>query len=240
MNGNIKGVILAGGLGTRLHPLTKTTNKHLLPVYDKHMVMFPVETLQKAGIKEILVISDSQHIGSFEKLLTSEYPNVSFAYKTQDNPKGGIADALHIAKDFADGQAVAVILGDNIFEDDLDFTIPDGKTAKVFVKELESVKGLGVADIKNGQLVTILEKPENAPSRFAVVGAYVYPPAVFDVIETIQPSQRGELEITDVNNYFAAKGQLAHQEIKGFWEDAGTFEGIHRSSTWRKEKFLAS
>lgn len=229
-----KGVILAGGLGTRLHPLTKTTNKHLLPVYDKHMVMFPVETLQKAGINQILVISDSQHIGSFEKLLPGEYPGVVFSYATQDNPRGGIADALRLAKDFAAGESIAVILGDNIFEDNLDFTVVDGDAAKVFLKEVQDTKGLGIADIKDGVLTSILEKPDNPPTNFAVVGAYVYPPSVFDVISQIKPSGRGELEITDVNNYFAAQGKLAYQELKGFWEDAGTFEGIFRSAAWRK------
>lgn len=233
----MKGVILAGGLGTRMRPLTITTNKHLLPVYDKQMIIFPIETLVKSGIKNILIVSDKQFINDFSKLLGSGSDfGINLSYQTQNNPKGGIADALMVSKDFAGEDSIAVILGDNIFEDNLNLEIKQGKSAKVFLKKVDNKKDFGIAEIKNGELVNILEKPNIPPSDFAVLGAYVYPPSVFSIIGNIKPSARGELEITDVNNYYANKGELDYQEVKNFWADAGTFEGLFESSVWRREQ----
>jgi glucose-1-phosphate thymidylyltransferase len=235
MKDNIKGVILAGGLGTRLHPLTHTTNKHLLPVYDKHMIMFPIETLHSSGVKDILIITNKHHVADFQNLLGPEDPaGLNISYEIQENPKGGIADALKIAKNFVVNNHFAVLLGDNIFEDILNLDMRNGKTAKVFIKEVKNIKELGAAELKNGELVNIIEKPKTPPSNFAVLGAYVYPPDVFNVIDGLKPSGRGELEVTDINNYYAAKGQLDYGQIQGFWQDAGTFEGLFRSSEWRK------
>lgn len=234
---NKKGVILAGGLGTRMMPLTSITNKHLLPVYDQQMIMFPLKTLISSGIRDILIITDKKFIGDFSKLLgNGKKLGVSLSYGTQKNPKGGIADALKSAKDFVKKEEFAVILGDNIFEDTLNFQLEGGKLAKVFLKEVANPDGFGVAQIEKGRLVKIFEKPKEFVSNLAALGAYVYSPDVFDVIKKIKPSQRGEMEITDINNYYAQKDKLCYQKINGFWADAGTFDGLFESSKWRKSK----
>ena len=231
----MKGVILAGGLGTRMRPLTITTNKHLLPVYDQQMILFPLQTLVNSGIKDILITTDKNFVGEFSKLLGSgkDY-GCNICYRVQENPKGGIADALKLAKDFASGESVMIILGDNIFEDILNPDLKEGKLAKVFLKKVVNPRELGVAEVKNESICNILEKPENPPSDLAVTGAYIFPNSVFEVIDSLIPSKRGELEITDVNNYYAKRSELCFEEIKGFWADAGTFDGLFECSLWRK------
>ena len=237
MKNEMKGVILVGGLGTRMGPLTLIANKHLLPVYDQQMIMFPLKTLINSGVNNIVIVSDKQFLGDFCKLLGSgQNLGASLSYNVQDNPKGGIADALKTTKEFVGRNNFVVILGDNIFEDDLDFGLEEGKHAKVFVKEVADARQFGTAEIKDGKIVNILEKSNKPPSNMAVLGAYAYTPHVFSVIENLSPSERGELEITDVNNYYAKKGGLCYQKISGFWADAGTFDGLLESSIWRKSK----
>src|SRR3989344_2191707 len=200
---SMKGIILAGGLGTRLMPATKITNKHLLIVYNKPMVLFPLEKLLNAGIKEIMIISGPEHSGHFLRLLGSgkDY-GVRFTYEVQNEP-GGIAQALGLAEDFADQEPVAVILGDNIFQDDFSTTIKSFQGGgHIFLKEVEDAHRFGVAEVKGEKVVAIEEKPKKPKSNLAVTGLYLYDPSVFEVIRTLKPSGRGELEITDVNNHF--------------------------------------
>lgn len=235
MKNKIKGVILAGGLGTRLLPLTLNANKHLLPIYDQQMIMFPLKTLVNSGVNDILIVSDKRFIGDLYKLLgAGKKLGISLSYATQKNPKGGIADALKSAKNFVGNSSFAVLLGDNVFEETLDFRLKAGRLAKVFLKEMSDPKGFGVAQIKEGKLINIFEKPKKFVSNSAVLGAYVYLPDVFDVIKILKPSKRGEMEITDVNDYYAKKDKLCFQKVKGFWADAGTFEGLFKCSAWRR------
>jgi len=227
----MKGIILAGGTGSRLMPLTKVTNKHLLAVWKKPMIYYPLEKLLDAGIKEILIVSGSEHSGHFLRLLGSgkEF-KVRFTYEIQDEA-GGIAQALSLAEDFADGNNVAVILGDNIFEDNLSNEIKSFKSgAKIFLKEVQDANRFGVAEIKNGKVAGIEEKPKKPKSNYAVTGFYLYDSDVFGVIKKLKPSNRGELEITDVNNHYVKKGLMQYSIIKGFWSDAGTFESLYRAS----------
>lgn len=228
---NIKGVILAGGFGKRLGMLTRVTNKHLLPVYDKPMIFYPLQKLLDAGIKEILIVSGPDHSGHFLRLLGSgkEF-NVKFTYEIQDEA-GGIAQALGLAEDFADGENLAVILGDNIFEDNLSEEINSFTGgAKIFLKETEDANRFGVAEIQRDKLVRIEEKPKNPKTKYAVTGLYLYDSGVFDVIKTLKPSGRGEYEITDVNNYYIKNGLMKYSIVKGFWSDAGTFESLFRAA----------
>lgn len=232
----MKGIILAGGLGTRLMPLTRVTNKHLLPIYSKPMVMFPLEKLLNAGIKEIMIISGPEHSGHFLRLLGSgkDY-GVRFTYEVQDEP-GGIAQALGLAEDFADNDNVAVILGDNIFEDDFTETIKSFQGGgHIFLKEVDDAHRFGVAEVKGENVLNIEEKPKKPKSNLAVTGLYLYDASVFEVIKTLKPSGRGELEITDVNNHFIKKGKMQWTQVKGFWSDAGTFDSLLRASNLVKE-----
>lgn len=220
----IKGVILAGGEGTRLRPLTLVNNKHLLPVYDKPMITYPIETLKSFGINEILLVSGGNHIGGFADFLGdgSEY-GVDITYKVQKRA-GGIAQALSLAESYANKDGILVILGDNVFgtfRSNIDVS-----KARLFLKEVDKPNRFGVARFgTDNSLINIEEKPIKAPSRFAVTGLYYYPNEVFSVIKTLRPSARGELEITDVNNYFIDKG-CDYDVINGFWSDAGTFESL--------------
>jgi glucose-1-phosphate thymidylyltransferase len=231
----MKGVILAGGTGSRLLPLTKVTNKHLLPVYNKPMVYYPLQTLISMGIKEILLVSGPMHAGHFVNLLGSgkEF-GVKLSYEIQDEA-GGIAQALGLAEDFADKESVAVILGDNIFEDE--FSVSDYKTgAMIFLKEVPDQQRFGVAEIKDSKVISIEEKPKNPKSNFAVTGLYVYDNSVFKVIKTLKPSKRGELEITDVNNSYIKNGLMKAHFVEGAWSDAGTFESLLRAGNIIREK----
>lgn len=230
----MRGVILAGGEGTRLRPLTYVTNKHLLPVHNKPMILYPLETLKKMGIRDVLVVSGGNHIGAFAEFLGdgSDY-GVNVTYRVQKKA-GGIAQALGLAEDFARGEEIMVILGDNIFGE---FTAPmTAGRATVFLKEVENPNRFGVAQFDGGgALINIQEKPIIAPSNLAVTGLYHYPNEVFKVIPTLKPSARGELEITDINNYFIDKG-CDYVKLKCFWSDAGTFDSLFTSTEWAKHQ----
>ena len=235
----MKGVILAGGLGSRLLPITKVTNKHLVPVYDQPMIYYPIQTLVEAGIDEILVVTGGEHAGDFLKLLgNGKHLRVKQLEYTYQEGEGGIADALRLAEDFSDGESLCVMLGDNILEGSIAKAAQDfqeQKTgAKVILKEVTDPERFGVARFQNNNpnesIVEILEKPENPPSNFAVTGIYFYDADVFTMCNALTPSQRGELEITDVNNMYLQRGDLTHEFLHGWWTDAGTFESLHRAS----------
>lgn len=237
----MKGVILAGGLGTRLFPLTKVTNKHLLPVYNKPMIFYPIETLVKAGITDIMVVTGGPHCGHFMSILKNGHElgikHLEYAY--QEN-EGGIADALSLAKDFADGDSVAVILGDNTSDADIAEAVKNFKKgALIFLKEVPDPERFGIATFDpadNSKIIKITEKPKKPDSNMAVTGVYIYDNQVFDFIDSIEPSDRDELEITDVNNKYVEKGQLLWAELKGYWRDAGTFDTLLQANNYWAKK----
>lgn len=232
-----KGIILAGGKGTRLLPLTKITNKHLLPIFNRAMVEYPLNTLLKAGIKEILIISDREHAGDFVEYLGSgkDY-NAQFTYRVQDEA-GGIAQALLLAEDFADGQPITVILGDNIFEDNISRAVKTFHNgARIFLKKVPDPERFGVAVLEGKRVAKILEKPEKSPSPYAVTGLYQYGEDVFKIIKRLKPSARGELEITDVNNVYIKRDTMKAEFVRGFWSDAGTFDSLAKSVSWALKK----
>ena len=233
----MKGVILAGGSGSRLMPMTKVTNKHLLNVYNKPMIYYPLQTLLDAGINQIMIVSGKGHAGHFLELLGSGKDfDAKFTFEIQEEA-GGIAQALGLAEDFADNEPVAVILGDNIFEDNLKKEIQNFKEgAKVFLKEVKNPQRFGVAEVKGDKIVGIEEKPKEPKTNLCVTGLYIYDAKVFDIIKTLKPSDRGELEITDVNNHYIKEGKMTFAKVKGFWSDAGTVESLYRASTLVKEK----
>ncbi|AJF60071.1 MAG: NTP transferase domain-containing protein [Candidatus Diapherotrites archaeon] len=236
----MKGVILAGGHGTRLMPLTKTVNKHLLPVYNRPMIYYPIETLTKAGIKEILIVTGSDHAEGFSKQLgNGKEFGCNFTYELQDSA-AGIADALRLAEDFADGEKIVVILGDNIFEDDISKYVKEfekgNDEAAIFLKEVPDPHRFGVPELQGEKVLGIEEKPKKPKSNFAIVGLYMYDEKVFDIIKNLKPSARGEYEITDVNNAYLKKGKMKAVRLKGFWTDAGTFESLYRAAQLVKEK----
>lgn len=231
----MKGVILAGGLATRLYPLTFATNKHLLPVYDKPMIFYPIQTLVNAGVTDIIIVVSGPHSGHFINVLKNGkdlgVKHLEYAY--QENPKGGIADALALAEDFADSGNIAVILGDNTTDADISEAVSSFKDgAKIFLKKVPDPKRFGVPRFAADRPVIeeILEKPENPPSDQAVTGLYLYDKTVFDKIRKLNPSGRGELEITDVNNMYLTEGKLDYSSLDGFWSDAGTFDSLFSSS----------
>lgn len=229
----MKGIILAGGLGTRLHPLTLITNKHLLPVYDKPMVLYPLETLKNSGVSEIMIVCGKEHAGDFMNFLGSgKQYGVKLSYALQSGA-GGIAEALSLAEDFTDKEKIAVILGDNIFEDNFlrDIELFD-KGARVFLKKVEDPRRFGIAEMKNNKIIAIEEKPQGPKSDYATTGFYLYNCDVFDKIRKLTPSKRGELEITDVHNMYINEGNLFHGFISGFWSDTGTFESLLKTSSW--------
>lgn len=227
---NIKGVILAGGTGSRLFPLTKVTNKHLLPVGRKPMIFYPIEQLTNAGVEDILVVTGREHMGDVVNLLGSgaEY-RCNFTYRVQDQA-GGIAEALGLARNFVRESLMVVFLGDNIFENPVRPFVKQfqeqGGGARVLLKEVENPGRFGVAEIVAGKIVNIAEKPKVPKTRLAVTGVYMYDQTVFEYIDRLTPSARGELEITDANNFYAAKGRLQHSIVDGWWTDAGTFESL--------------
>ncbi len=233
----MRGVILAGGTGSRLYPLTKITNKHLLPVYNKPMIYYPLEKLIEAGIKDILVVSGPGYAGHFLNLLGSgKNFGVRISYEIQDE-EGGIAQALLLAENFAQGNPVCVILGDNIFEDNMKDDVESfEKGAKIFLKEVPDANRFGVAEVKGDKIIGIEEKPKNPKSKYAVTGLYMYDSSVYDFIRTLKPSGRGELEITDVNNYFINKREMKWKKVEGYWLDAGTFDSLMRASNVLKAK----
>lgn len=231
----MKGVILAGGLGTRLYPLTKITNKHLLPIYNRPMITYPVECLVKAGIDDILIVTGGNHPGDFLRLLGNgkEYgvKNISYAYQEGE---GGIADALALAENHAACGPVCVVLGDNLLEQTIQKAVEgyrkQGSGARILLKEVEDPQRFGVPVLEGDKVVRIIEKPQNPPSNYAVTGIYMYDVQVFDFIKTLDPSARGELEITDVNNLYIDQGTMTWSEIDGWWTDAGTFDSLLKAS----------
>ena len=231
----MKGVILAGGLGTRLYPLTKVTNKHLLPVYDKPMIYYPIQTLINAGIDDILIVTGGNNAGDFLKLLGNgkEFGLKHINYTYQEG-EGGIAEALRLAEFFASGEKICVVLGDNIIEKNIRKAVEKFRKqkegAKILLKEVPDPERFGVAELKGDRIARIEEKPKAPKSRYAVIGIYLFDQQVFDTIKTLKPSDRGELEITDVNNRYIEKGMMTWDILEGWWTDAGTFESLLRAN----------
>ena len=231
----MKGVVLAGGTGSRLNPLTRVTNKHLLPIYDKPMVYYPIQTLVNAGIHEILLVTGGKNAGDFLRLLGNgwDFGLKHLNYTYQDG-EGGIADALAMAEHFADGDSICVILGDNIIENNVCQAVVNfrkqGEGAKILLKEVTDAQRFGVAEVRGDHVVGIEEKPQHPKSNYAVIGIYLYDQTVFRKIRRLKPSDRGELEITDVNNFYLQEGKLTYEVLDGWWTDAGTFESLLRAN----------
>src|SRR6056297_152442 len=234
----MKGIVLAGGTGSRLYPLTKVTNKHLLPVGNKPMIYYPIEKLTDAGIKEILIVTGTEHMGDVVNLLGSGKDfGCRFTYKVQDEA-GGIAQALGLARNFVGNDSMAVILGDNIFESDLNDATKnvEKSRAQILIKEVDDPGRFGVAELDGDKIIGIEEKPDQPKSNYAVTGIYFYPPDVFDVIENLEPSERGELEVTDVNNYFIRNGRMKYSILEGWWTDAGTPDSYKRANEFATKR----
>lgn len=242
LGAKMKGVILAGGLGTRLAPLTNVTNKHLLPVYDKPMIFYPIETLVAAGITDILIIVSGSHAGNFIPILKNgqDFGLSHLEYAFQDTPDGGIADALSLARNFAAGGPITVILGDNTTDANIKPTVERfGKfytsqkpRAHLFLKQVNDPSRYGIANVRREQIISLEEKPKNPQSNYAVTGLYIYDSHVFDFIDRCCPSQRNELEITDVNNLYLSEGFLTWSRLDGFWIDAGTFASLFKANEY--------
>jgi glucose-1-phosphate thymidylyltransferase len=237
----VKGVILAGGTGSRLHPLTRVTNKHLLPIYDKPMIYYPIETLVNAGIRDIMIVTGGNNAGDFLRLLRNGkdfgLQQLSFAYQEGE---AGVADALRLAEPFATGEKICVILGDNLVERSMlpakeQFERQD-RGAMILLKEVQSPERFGVPVFENGRIVRIEEKPKKPASPYAVIGMYFYDATVFSRIQNLKPSGRHEYEITDVNNSYIADGQLSHAVLEGWWSDAGTFESLWNAARLVREQ----
>ncbi len=231
----MKGVILAGGLGTRLHPLTKVTNKHLLPVYDKPMIYYPIQTLINAGIDDILIVTGGNNAGDFLRLLGNgrEFGLKHINYTYQEG-EGGIAEALRLAEFFASGDRICVVLGDNVIEKNIRKAVENFRKqkagAKILLKEVADPQRFGVAELRGDRIAGIEEKPKEPKSQYAVIGIYLFDQEVFNIIKTLKPSDRGELEITDVNNRYIEKGLMTWDILEGWWTDAGTFESLLRAN----------
>ena len=231
----MKGVVLAGGLGSRLDPLTRITNKHLLPVYDKPMVYYPISTLVNAGISDILIVTGGQNAGDFLRLLGNgkEFGLKHLNYTYQEG-EGGIAEALDLAEHFSEGERLCVMLGDNIIEGNINDAgaafQQQERGARVLLKAVDDAQRFGVAEVDGERITHIEEKPRHPKSNYAVTGIYMYDETVFDKIRKLEPSARGELEITDVNNLYIGDGNLAYSFLDGWWTDAGTFESLRRAT----------
>ena len=231
----MKGIVLAGGTGSRLFPLTKITNKHLLPIYDRPMIYYPIQTLVDAGIRDIMIVTGGRNSGDFLRLLANgkEFGLKHINYTYQEG-EGGIADALGLAEHFADGQKICVVLGDNIIEHDIREAAEKFQAqatgAHILLKEVPDAERFGVAEVSGGTVVGIEEKPKRPKSNLAVTGIYMYDATVFDKIRTLVPSHRGELEITDVNNAYIEEGTMTFSYLQGWWTDAGTFESLLRAA----------
>jgi glucose-1-phosphate thymidylyltransferase len=231
----MKGVVLAGGTGSRLFPLTKITNKHLLPIFDKPMIFYPIETLVAAGIRDILLVTGGRNSGDFLRLLANgkEFGLKHLNYTYQEG-EGGIADALSLAEHFADGEKICVILGDNLIEGSIaaaaDAFEKQGEGAHILLKEVPDAERFGVAELKGDRIAGIEEKPRQPKSNYAVTGIYMYDGTVFDKVKKLAPSRRGELEITDVNNAYIAEGTMTYSFLDGWWTDAGTFDSLLRAA----------
>jgi glucose-1-phosphate thymidylyltransferase len=231
----MKGIVLAGGTGSRLSPLTRVTNKHLLPVYDKPMVYYPIQILVNAGIHEILVVTGGKNAGDFLRLLGNgrdfSLKHINYTYQEGER---GIAEALGLAEYFAAGDSICVVLGDNIIEFNIRHAVENFQKqkegAKILLKEVSDAQRFGVAEIRGERVLKIEEKPKNPKSSYAVIGIYLYDSTVFDKIHRLKPSERGELEITDVNNSYIEQGKLTYEVLNGWWTDAGTFESLLRAN----------
>jgi glucose-1-phosphate thymidylyltransferase len=231
----MKGIVLAGGTGSRLFPLTKITNKHLLPIYDRPMIYYPIQTLVDAGIRDILIVTGGRNSGDFLRLLANGkqfgLEHINYTYQEGE---GGIADALALARHFADGQKTCVILGDNIIEGNIRKAVEQftaqAEGAHILLKEVQDAERFGVAEVAGGKIVGIEEKPQRPRSNYAVTGIYMYDRTVFDKIRTLVPSNRGELEITDVNNAYIDEGTMSFSFLDGWWTDAGTFDSLLRAA----------
>jgi glucose-1-phosphate thymidylyltransferase len=231
----VKGVVLAGGLGSRLRPLTAVTNKHLLPVYDQPMIYYPIQTLVNAGVTDILIVTGGNSAGDFLKLLGN---GRAFGLKhlnyTYQEGEGGIADALSLAQHFSAGEPLCIVLGDNIIEGNIRQAVnsykEQGRGAKILLKRVSDPQRFGVPELAGRRVLRIEEKPQVPKSEFAVIGVYMYDAEVFDIISTLKPSSRGELEITDVNNAYIERGLMTWDELDGWWSDAGTFESLLHAS----------
>ena len=238
----MKGVILAGGLATRLYPLTHATNKHLLPIYDKPMVFYPIQTLVNAGITEILILTSGPFAGHFIRVLENgkELGITHLEYAFQGNPKGGICDAIMYAEDFADNEPITVILGDNTTDADISGAVKNFESgAMMFLKEVPDPQRFGVpvfdpTDPK--KIIKVEEKPKDPKSNYASTGLYMFENRCFDFIRTIKPSDRGELEVPDLQNKYIERGEMKWAELDGFWSDAGTFESLFKSSAYWAKK----
>lgn len=236
----MKGIILAGGNGRRLNPLTEVINKHLLPVYDKPMIFYPLQTLLDAGIEDILIVTGKEYAGGFLKLLGSGRKfGRRFSFEVQEDALG-IAHALSLGRDFVEKDSCAVILGDNIFEDRMGPAVKGFRSgAHVFLKETSDAGRFGVAEIRSGAIIGIEEKPVRPKTPYAVTGLYLYDTHVFDIIRNIHPSGRGELEITDVNNEYISRRAMTHSFLKGHWTDSGTFESLYRANAIARDMVLS-
>lgn len=230
----MKGIVLAGGTGSRLFPLSKVTNKHLLPVGRYPMIYYPIVKLKNAGIDDIFIVTGKEHAGAIVNLLGSGYEmGLKFTYRIQDQP-GGIAQALGLAEGFVGNDKCVVILGDNIFEDEIGNFVDNFRKqrdgAKILIKEVHDPERYGVAELQGENIISIEEKPKQPKSNYCVTGIYMYDSSVFNIIKTLKPSGRGELEITDVNNEYIRKGNLTYDKLKGWWTDAGTFASLSRAN----------
>ena len=231
----MKGIVLAGGIGSRLHPLTRVTNKHLLPVHDQPMVFYPIQALVNAGITEILIVTGGHNSGDFLRLLSNGkdfgLKHLNYAYQEGE---GGIADALRLAEHFAEDDSICVFLGDNIIENNIceaaETFRRQQRGAHIILKEVDDAERFGCPEILNGRIVRIDEKPKQPKSRYAVTGIYMYDQRVFEKIKHLKPSWRGELEITDINNMYIEEGTLTYSVLEGWWTDAGTFESLRRAT----------
>jgi glucose-1-phosphate thymidylyltransferase len=239
----MKGVILAGGLGSRLRPLTKITNKHLLPIYNKPMIYYPIETLCKAGIRDIMIVTGGNSAGDFLRLLGNgrEFGLKDIAYTYQEG-EGGIADALKLCEHFAEGQRICVVLGDNIIQDDITPYVrkfeEQDSGARILLKAVDDPERFGCPELAGDRIVRIEEKPKQPASNYAVTGIYMYDRRVFDFCKRLKPSSRGELEITDVNNQYIKEGDLYYDVLDGWWTDAGQFESLYRATQLVAEQHL--
>ncbi|AOT69324.1 sugar phosphate nucleotidyltransferase [Geosporobacter ferrireducens] len=238
----MKGIILAGGTGSRLYPLTKVTNKHLLPVGKYPMIFYLIARMKQAGIEDIMIVSGKEHMGSVVNLLGSghEY-GLNFTFKIQDQP-GGIAQALGLCGEFVNEDKCVVMLGDNVFQDNIapfvkDFEAQD-KGGKILIKKVEDPKRYGVVELRDQKIIGIEEKPQNPKSNYCVTGIYMYDHQVFHIIKTLKPSNRGELEITDVNNWYVKDGSLTYDILEGWWSDAGTFQSLLNTNLLAKDMNL--
>jgi glucose-1-phosphate thymidylyltransferase len=236
----MKGIVLAGGLGKRLLPLTRVTNKHLLPIFDQPMIFYPIQKLVQAGIRDIMIVTGGNSAGDFLRLLRNGRDfGLERVHYTYQEGEGGIAQALGLTESFADGERIVVILGDNIFEDDIRPYVESfgqqAAGAKILLKQVDGPERFGVAEIVGGRVVGIEEKPARPRSSFAVTGIYMYDARVYDIVKTLRPSGRGELEITDVNNAYLAERSLTHDVLSGWWTDAGTFESLYRANVLVRE-----